>query len=238
MARPAPDLFDTKRRAALARLHLVKKERRLDDEDWRDIMERVTGARSLKDLDARQLYALLDALHAGGASVANKVSAQLTGPYAAKLRALWISGWQLGVIRSRGDDALLAFVKRMTGVDHTRFLIDAREAAKVIEALKQMLARDGGVAWEDHEGQPRMAILAALWRSLRERGVVGFFCPGDTEQDAMERYVWRVAGKNGWSHCTDADFDKVNRVLGERLRAEISRELKEASNQGEDHETQ
>ncbi|MGC8201033.1 phage protein GemA/Gp16 family protein, partial [Salmonella enterica] len=42
----------------------------------------------------------------------------LDGPYAKKLQALWIAAWNLGLTRSRDDKALLAFVKRQTGLDH------------------------------------------------------------------------------------------------------------------------
>lgn len=224
-----PDFNDPNRRKAIARLHVVKKERRIDDEDWRDIMERVTGKRSLKDLGVGELHRLLDELHSAGALSPQPSGPALTGPYAPKLRALWLSGWNLGVVRNRTDAALLAFVKRMTGVDHTRFLRDAREAAKVIEALKAMLIRDGGVEPEAFEHHHRMAVMTAIWRALRARNAVGFFAPGDTEQDAMERYVWRVAGKNGFSFWSEADFDKVIRVLGGKLRMEIARERAEQS---------
>jgi hypothetical protein len=71
----------------------------------------------------------------------------IEGKYAPKLQALWIAGYNLGLIRNRDDAALLAFVKRQTGIDHTRFLRYHDDANKAIAALQGWLARDGGVDW-------------------------------------------------------------------------------------------
>ncbi len=66
---------------------------------------------------------------------------KLTGKYAKKLQALWIAAWNLGIARDRDDKALLAFVKRQTGIDHTRFLVYADDAKRAIEALKGWINR-------------------------------------------------------------------------------------------------
>lgn len=58
-----------------------------------------------------------------------------------------MSGWHLGVVRDRTDAALLAFLERQTGLEHTRFLVDAASARRMIESLKGWLAREAGVEW-------------------------------------------------------------------------------------------
>lgn len=134
--------------SALAKLHVAKKQLGLDDETWRDLLERETGKRSSKDMNDRERGRVLDALKNHGFKPASKGSRKgIEGKYAPKLQALWIAGYNLGLIRNRDDVALLAFVKRQTGIDHTRFLRYAEDGASAIEALKKWLERDGGVDW-------------------------------------------------------------------------------------------
>lgn len=231
----AMKLGDPARRRTIAKLQIERKSRGLaDEDDWRDFVERQTGERQLRHLDARGLQQVLDALvgsspsPASGRTPAPSSSVRLSGPYAGKLRALWLSGWNLGVVRNRSDEALLAFVKRQTGLDHDRFLRDGRSAARVIEALKDMLARDGGVMWEGHEENPRRAIVEAQWRRLAAMHAIGFYVPGDSEDDALLRYAGKVAGgKAAFHFFTEEDWDAVIRALGNKLRREIAREAGE-----------
>ena len=141
--------------SALAKLHIAKKQMGLDDDTWRDLLERETGKRSSKDMSDGERVRVLDVLKRQGFKPVSKGSRKgLEGPYAAKLQALWIAGWNLGLVRNRDDAALLAFVKRQTGIDHTRFLRYNEDAAKAIEALKAWLARDGGVDWTNSRFLP------------------------------------------------------------------------------------
>lgn len=130
-------------------IHAALRARDIDKEDARDRFERVTGERSLKAMNENQRGAVLNDLNSDDLKRTSKPPRKaLTGPYAKKLQALWIAGWNLGLVRNRDDKALLAFVKRQTGLEHTQFLHDAGNAKKVIEALKGWLAREGGVDWE------------------------------------------------------------------------------------------
>ncbi len=45
-------------RAILAKIHIARKELCLDDDDYRDILERITGCRSARDVRADQLLPL------------------------------------------------------------------------------------------------------------------------------------------------------------------------------------
>lgn len=221
------------RRAALARLHVVKKERAIDDDDWRDVMERVTGRRSLKELDVRQLYHLLDELHGtprgcgvGNQSASNKDGAPravggsgVVGPYAGKLRAMWLSGWHLGVIRDRSDAALVAFVKRQTGLDAVRFLREAKAAAAAIEALKGWLARAAGVEWASDPDNPRAAVVDAQWQIARHLKAIGAHVPASSWDDARYQYARTVTGKTSDRDYTEEDWDRLIAALGARIRA-------------------
>lgn len=145
-----------------------RKELGLDDDTARDLYQRETGKRHLSEMTPGEQVRVLQAMKStaqGGSAAAQK---GLTGPYAKKLQALWISGFNLGVVRVRTDEALLTFVERQTGLKHTRFLRDAGDASRAIEALKSWLARDAGVEWADFE-LPMDAVLDAQGRKLGSR---------------------------------------------------------------------
>lgn len=137
---------------ALARIHVLKKQAGLADEDYRDLLEGATGKSSAKEMTADERQHVIDklVLLVGGKSgqdVRGPSKAQrASGPYAKKLQALWMALHDLGVVRDRHDSAMLAFVERQTKLSHIRFLRDPKDAAKAIEALKDMAARRG-VKW-------------------------------------------------------------------------------------------
>lgn len=128
----------------------------LDDETLRDLYERITAKRRLREMAPREKDAVVEELRRLGfrPGPGGSGARRLDGPYAPKLRALWIAAWNLGLTRSRGDAALLAFVRRQTGLDHTRFLREQADAMRAIEGLKAWLARDGGVDWSPLNGSP------------------------------------------------------------------------------------
>ncbi len=137
---------------ALAKIHAIRREVGFDgDDDWRDMLERVTGGRSSRGLTQAQSDAVIAELRRLGARGGPKASSKgsqkrLEGPYAAKLQALWLSCWNVGFITDRTDGALMAFAVRQAQVDHANWLRDHQDAVAVIEALKAMLAR-AGVNW-------------------------------------------------------------------------------------------
>jgi len=157
-------------------IHALKNRAGLDDECYRDLVEAETGKRSSKELTIAEAVRVIDRLKglSGGArrgidDASNDgalARVGLDGPYAKKLQALWISAWHLGLAASRRDAALLAFVRRQTGIDHTRWLREAKDAARAIEGLKAWLARERGVRWSDHPNHPQLAVVEAQERYL------------------------------------------------------------------------
>jgi len=142
-----------------------RKELGLDDDTARDFYEREVGKRSLKDMSVGEQVTVMQALQAqvrGRGATAEK---RLDGPFGPKLQALWISGWNLGLMRMRGDEAMLAWLEGQTGIPHTRFLRNPDDGRKAIEGLKAWLERAGGVVWTDHQ-EPEDAVLAAQGRLL------------------------------------------------------------------------
>lgn len=160
----------------IAKMHVAKKQLGLDEDTYRDALMKVTGKRSAKEMDDKERSAVI--LFFTNAGFQNRPAAprgdgrkKLTGKYAGKLQALWIAGWNLGLVKNKDDAALLAFVKRQTGIDHTRFLRDGDDAFKAIEALKMWLSR-AGVDWTvgshmyDHERLNGFKIAAAQFAKL------------------------------------------------------------------------
>ena len=133
----------------LAKIHAMRREVGLmDDEDWRDLLERCTGSRSARGLTLVQSDAVVAELGRLGAKGRAKRAgrAQLSGPYRTKLQALWVSCWNLGLVADRSDAALNAFARRQTGLGHVNWVREPKHAVAVIEALKAMLER-AGVDW-------------------------------------------------------------------------------------------
>ena len=178
---------------SLAAIHVAKKELDLDDDDYRDVLERVTGKRSAKDLTPHERSLVMNEFtrlgfvvtypdpyrpktrdrveRAAQRAPAVKGAMRLDGAYARKLRALWISGWHLGVVRDRTDRALVAFVERQTGLSHTRFLREPADAMKAIEGLKKWVARESGVIWPSSTPNPNATKRAVIAAQLQRLGL-------------------------------------------------------------------
>jgi phage gp16-like protein len=161
---------------SIAAMHVAKKQLGLDDDTYRAALTQVTGKSSSASMTEAERQKVLEHFRAAGfkgASIGRRTA--LEGRFAKKLQALWIAGWNLGLVRDRDDRALITFVKRQTGIDHVRFVRHGQDAAKAIEALKSWLARGGGVDWAEFT-DPADCIVAAQLRRLGRDGParVGF----------------------------------------------------------------
>jgi|GEM_PF-532309 len=165
--------------SALAKIHIGKKALGLDDETYQAYLLRLTGRSSAKELTEGQLGRVIEDMRAKGAfktalnAASNSAQKHMQSAYAKKLQALWIAGWNLGIIKSKTDKALIAFVERQTGLSHLRFLHYHDDAARAIEGLKAWIGREAGISWgnagDTDEFAPRIAF--AQWQLLRAAGV-------------------------------------------------------------------
>lgn len=187
-----------------------------EEEDRRDLFERVTGKRRLRLMtvsDKDQIVTELLRLGFQGGRAGQK----LTGPYATKLQALWISAYNLDLVRNRSDEAIIAFVKRQTGLDHARWLRDPADAKKAVEALKDWIAREGGVMWGNTNGYDWLKdygakIAWAQWCKLRRDASL-------LVQDAFRAKVFALVGeKPSLEHLSSAEWRKVCNALGAIIR--------------------
>jgi len=151
---------------SIAAMHVAKKQLGLDDETYRATLAQVTGKSSSAAMSEAERQKVLEHFRQSGfKGAATGRRKALEGKFAPKLQALWIAGWNLGLVRDRDDRALLSFVRRQTGIDHVRFLRHGADAAKAIEGLKGWLERSGGVDWKQFT-DPSDCVLAAQVRRL------------------------------------------------------------------------
>lgn len=203
--------------SALAAIHVARKQLGLDEDTYRAVLVRVTGKASAAAMSEAERQSVVQELRRHGFKPARK---GLEGPYAKKLQALWIAGWNLGLVRDRSDAAMLAFVARQTGIEHTRFLRDAADARKAVEALKGWIARDGGVDWKESKYRqawmetPGFRIAWAQYRIL----VPGATIIGNGR--AFRREIERILGTREFDlgQLPQEQWQAVMNGLGERVR--------------------
>lgn len=148
----------------ISAINVAKGNLAMEEADYRALLARVTGKDSLRQMNSDEHTRVLDELRAKGAP-RQQPSKGLSGPYAKKLQALWIAGWNLGVIHNRTDAAMLTFIKGQTGIEHTRFLRAAADGKAAVEALKSWVARVGGVNWREFR-DPQECVVEAQRRKL------------------------------------------------------------------------
>lgn len=212
----------------ISTIHVLKTKAALDDDTYRDFLARVTGKRSAKDLTVREAGRVIDELRqaAGEPGPAGAVTG-LDSAVGGKLRALWIAGWNLGIVHDRTDRAMLVYLQRQTGVSHVRFLQSAGSAAAAIEGLKAWLSRQAGVEWPaqgDDVIAAKRAILDAQWRRLIELGAVKPIGQAVDPMLDLEGYACKVVRQNRWDSFRAEDYDEVQKALGNKLRGALARQ--------------
>lgn len=127
--------------AALIKIQIARKELRLIEQDYRAILMRVAGVESASKLTAScQLKVLAEFERLGWKPTFRDHRRKSDKPGVRLIFGLWKELGQRGIVANGSRPALLAFVKRQTGVDDPEWLKPA-EVSKVIEGLKAMKAR-------------------------------------------------------------------------------------------------
>lgn len=173
---------DPHRRSLIAKVHVARKELGLDEDTYRGVLGEVTGHASAKDCDDAQLVAVLDHFKLRGFSAAPRKAGKTAAtrradhPSARKARALWISLYQLGVVRNASEQALEAFAARQLKCERMQWARQS-DSFRLIEALKDMAERAGwwqrGARGEQLSIEQLQAGLCdAILTKLRAAGVV------------------------------------------------------------------
>jgi Protein of unknown function (DUF1018) len=206
----------------VAAIHVAKKQLGLDDDTYRAVLVRVTGKDSCSAMSGTEQQRVIEHFRQQGFKP-TEGRKRLSGPFAAKLQALWIGAWNLGLVKNREDAAMLAFVKRQTGIDHVRFLTNAKDAAKAVEGLKAWMARDGGVVWSERVGPSGYIYpnthLSGFQIALAQ---FSFLNPGfgwRVQISLLAREVLLFCEKTALDMKTEADWVPVMNAFGARVRA-------------------
>lgn len=194
----------------------------LDEETYRAKLVNITGEKSLRKMTEAQLRLVIDVFEKEGFRRGPKKSRddgrrELTGPYLSKLRALWIAGYNLGIIRNRDDRAMLAFIREQSGIEDTRFLRAHKDARAAIEGLKAWISREAGVEWVDTAIMPDYARadgFKVAWAQWRRLG-------GNVHAESVRRFGEKVRLLTGApiAACGPKDWQKVMNDLGRDIRA-------------------
>lgn len=182
MRRPAKPGKDAARNTALKAVHASKRQLALDDEVYRDLLERMTGKRSARDLDDAQLRRVLSEMRRLGA-------VQPTQPHPkGRSKPAHYPGTphnvdslpaQIEVVEALLTEMRLswgyadAIAKRMFRVDRVAWLKDPKEVVAILAALynereKRKLLADIELVMA--AGLARADVLAALAPSALFRG--------------------------------------------------------------------
>ncbi len=211
--------------SSIAAIHVAKKQLGLDDDVYRAKLFNITGKRSVKDMTEAQRQSVLSVFRNEGfepkaAERRPDGRQKLAGKYAKKLQALWIAAWNLGLVGNRDDVALLAFVKRQTGIEHTRFLQYHDDASVAIEGLKAWINREAKVGYGNTNGYDWLKddcakVAWAQWRKLKPEASL-------VVRNGFDEEIARIMGEGSTAYLsslTGAQWRLIMNELGHRVRA-------------------
>lgn len=137
------------RSAALAKIHIARKDLGLEETDYRAILTRVAGVKSASDLDADgQAKVLAEFTRLGWTAKQRRPKSGKAG--VRLIFGLWSELGRTGFVRNASRQALLAFVERQTGVADPEWL-SPTQINTVVEGLKAMRARAKSKSVTGHE---------------------------------------------------------------------------------------
>lgn len=133
---------------AQAIINIARQQLGMEEEAYRALLVRVTGERSLRQMNSHQLIAVLDELKRLGFRVkaGRKTLPPSTKPYIRMIHAIWKSCHRLGVIDDGSRTALRSFCRGILFPGDNKIAVDPdtlayEQASKVIDALKAMEKR-------------------------------------------------------------------------------------------------
>ncbi|UVK85196.1 regulatory protein GemA [Pseudomonas sichuanensis] len=127
-------------------IHVARRELQMDDDTYRLMLagiEGLGGATSSAKLSESNLHRVLEVLKSKGFKVrpnGKEKRPTAADPSSRKIRSLWLTLRDLGVLRDASEEALVKFVHGQTGAQALQWLT-AAQASQVIEELKKWIAR-------------------------------------------------------------------------------------------------
>jgi phage gp16-like protein len=192
----------------IRRIHVAKRELALAEDSYRGLLLRIGGHESCAGMGLDQLSLVWSEFQRLGAGIGRpgrpRHKAQ-HDPAFGKAQALWLSLWNLGAIKDASDRALARFIAHQTGLASPQWLRRAEDKVKVIEALKDWLARLG-VDWSASR-HPAECVVRAQYTDL------GIAAGGEISALAAV-----ARGAIGRDPETNRDWAGVSSALGRALR--------------------
>ncbi len=152
----SPSISPTREGSAVAKskfsiFHVARQQVGLQEEEWRGLLQRVAGKRSLKDMTDRELDLVMKELKRLGFKAQRPTGfptswAKSPKAYVNLIHALWRECAGLGVVQNGSDQALAKFCAGVIypGNPAAAVVLDLlsfQQASPVIEALKVMKRR-------------------------------------------------------------------------------------------------
>ena len=146
--------YKTKKGQLIRLIHVAKQKVGLTEEEYRALLEGISGKTSSTELTIAELEAVLKALKRLGFQVKKMAATPDEVGRATADQIDYIKGlWELSA-RVKTEAALNAFIKRITGVPYLRWL-DVKTAQKVILAVRDIAVQAG----YDPDGMPELKSL-------------------------------------------------------------------------------
>ena len=138
-------------------IHMAKARLGMDDETYRMFLVDTIGKNSLRGTNSREQWRVMEELKRRGfvPRSARRSPAAADSPQARKIRSLWLTMADCGIVRDRSEKALENYVRRITGVRLGQATV--KQCQMVIETLK---------AWLDRCDDPR---IRAICRAILEQ---------------------------------------------------------------------
>ena len=129
-------------------IRVLIKERGLNEAEYRTLYREATsykdtpGKGSLSDMDGKELSRVIAALKSKQPATGTKHQGVplCSLPQARKIRSLWLTLRDKGVLRDSSEAALLQYVNTHTGIARMEWL-KPQQMHSIIESLKQWIAR-------------------------------------------------------------------------------------------------
>ncbi len=134
------------RKQEIAKIQIGKGKLGLDDDDYRDLLDRLTGMRSTRDMSRRQRAQVLAYMEQHGAYADQPKKRISRDPQARMIHALWAELGRTGSLDKPGKDGLRAFIASQLYPDQAGVAVDPdhltiHQGRDIIEALKSWLKR-------------------------------------------------------------------------------------------------
>lgn len=123
-------------------IHIAKSQLGLDDATYRAMLAGLELPESTTKMSVPELVKVLEHLKSKGFKVRSKATdrSQAADDQSKMMRGLWLELHDLGHVRDASEAALMAWVKRETGVAALQWL-NTKQAQTTIEKLKQWRRR-------------------------------------------------------------------------------------------------